>query len=622
MMKERTITRRLAKVLNGLEDDFSSLFDRKDFENKLDALKKASKSERPSRLKNLYDLFTLCGIKYEFGKDNKYYENLIKKSNIPTFSEMEDKMLYSLYTRYQEYPSPQEYMQRIVDNLSFPEDHWERDTLRVRILKQFVKYGNCLTYHTEKIVNGVPKKRKVVLYGGNLYIKKYVSNKIGRKISKITEATVYIDDGIFNVLNTAKDDEKRPRGPYGILKMVDDLASGKFHGEGATKKGLYLFAMVYQMTYHSGYPDGEKQFYQKTDIEKNLFVDYYTNNLMRFLSDAYRGKLCKYELDPSGQGINYKNFAEMIYLYYISKDCPPQDKIKLSDEMITRVKEKTYKTEGNMLEKDWKNTLFYRKFIQNDNSSAMFSEDILSLPDLEFEEFICENYQCDTYAGTYEITKGKRQGTYIEVSSGELQLKTEQDTAFGEYEAILTKFIQELKRRNGQDLSDEAPFSNLSEAEKQEEKKQWLSDYHYGLWFTDMAAFQKEKYTQKKENLYRRLYRISQKKNSLSFDRHKVDQFIDLLFAVDSFIRKGISVSSSKEITRTSMIVAYYYYFNMLHETDGQDSWRSFGELYKAFENGINQYLENSYYQPLNGKSIFDILVVFSSYAYVHDLMF
>ena len=48
----------------------------------------------------------------------------------------------------------------------------------------------------------------------------------------------------------------------------------------------------------------------------------------------------------------------MIYLYYISKDCSPQDKIRLSDEMITRVKEKTYKTEENTLEKDRKNTLF------------------------------------------------------------------------------------------------------------------------------------------------------------------------------------------------------------------------------------------------------------------------
>lgn len=86
--------------------------------------------------------------------------------------------------------------------------------------------------------------------------------------------------------------------------------------------------MVYGMTYYSGFGSERKDF--KSDLEINLFRDYYTNNLIRFISDSYKENLNEYELDPSGQGINYKNFAEMIYLYYISKDCSAEDKVRLS----------------------------------------------------------------------------------------------------------------------------------------------------------------------------------------------------------------------------------------------------------------------------------------------------
>ncbi len=135
-VEKGTITRRMDSVLNDLQDEFRVICDRSDFENRLCALKKAgSKSNRPSGLKKLLDLFDICGIQYELGKDNAYYEDLVKKSDIPTFFEAEDKMLYALYTRYKLYPFPEDYVKRMVDRLSSDEDHWDADPLRVRILK-------------------------------------------------------------------------------------------------------------------------------------------------------------------------------------------------------------------------------------------------------------------------------------------------------------------------------------------------------------------------------------------------------------------------------------------------------------------------------------------------------
>lgn len=576
-----TITRRMDSVLSGLQSEFRSLCDIEDFKSKLDALKKTgAKSDRASKLRKLFDMFDMCGIEYERGKDNAYYENLIYSSNIPTFSEVEDRMLLALYSRYEEYPSPEDYMKRIVDRLSDDEDGWQNDTLRIRILKQFIKYGNYLADAG---------------FGGRKVICDFVKDKIGKKPSD-GDVLTYLDDEVFSGLETATKPQKKPEGKFGLLKAVDDLATGKFRAEGATKRSLYLFAIVYGMTYYSGGINSSEILDFKTDIETNLFRDYYANNLMRFISEVYRGKLCEYELDPSGQGINYKNFAEMIYLYYISKDCSPQDKVRLSSEMIKRVQEHQFK-QGRVITSDIGGTVFYRGIFRNENAGNLFSEDILSLDETEFERFICVNYDCDTFAGSYETKNG-----IVDSKTGVFQLETEQNSAFREYQSII------------EGLTD------LGVA---------LENCNYGLWFTDVAAFRKKGY----ENICDR---------NADIDRDKFEEFMELLLGINSFMgytvdedistqnedqewaepskmkTKALYVSSANTVTRTSMIVAYYYYYNALHEDDGNDKWKNFEEVFNNFKKDIDSKLEAAYYQPLSGKNIFDVLVVFSSYAYLN----
>ena len=567
-----TITRRMDSVLDGLQSEFRSLCDKADFEGKIEALKKAGdKSDRSSKLRKLFDMFDMCGIEYERGKDNAYYEELVRNADLPSVSEIEDRMLLALFSIYEDYPSPEDYMKRIIDRLCYEEDGWENDALRLRILKQFIKYGNYLADAG---------------YSGRRTICDYVKEKTGQKITdEIVLAE--LDDGIFDGLETATKAQKKPDGKFGLLKVADDLASGKFRAEGATKKSLYLFAMVYGMTYYSGDEDTAEIIDFRTDIETNLFRDYYANNLMRFISDVYRGRLCEFEVDPSGQGINYKNFAEMIYLYYISKDCSPQDKIRLSSEMIKRVQDSQLK-QGKLDTDAIGGTVFYRD---------LFCEDILSKPESEFEEFICENYDCDTYAGSYETKDGTK-----DQKIGPIQMETEQNSAFAEYQAILKALVK---------------------------RGVALENCNYGLWFTDVAAFRKKGY----ENLCDRIAEI---------DREKFSEFMELLLGINNFIgytvdetvssqnseqewnepskmkTKALYVESPAAVTRTSMIVAYYYYYNAVHENDADDRWKNFEEVFNNFKRDIDPKLEAAYYQPLSGKNIFDVLVTFSSYAYLN----
>ena len=156
-----------------------------------------------------------------------------------------------------------------------------------------------------------------------------------------------------------------------------------------------------------------------------------------------------------------------------------------------------------------------------------------------------------------------------------------------------------------------------------------LENCNYGLWFTDVSAFRKKGY----ENICDRRSEI---------DRGKFEEFMELLIGINNFMgctvdesvsmkngaqewtsrskmkTKALYVSSPETITRTSMIVAYYYYYNAVHENDGSDRWKNFEEVFHSFRDGINPKLEAAYYQPLSGRNIFDVLVAFSSYAYLN----
>ena len=102
---------------------------------------------------------------------------------------------------------------------------------------------------------------------------------------------------------------------------------------------------------------------------------------------------------------------------------------------------------------------------------------------------------------------------------------------------------------------------------------------------------------------------------------------MELLLGINNFMgytelskmkTKALYVTSPDAVTRTSLIVAYYYYYNAVHEDDGDDKWKNFAEVFKSFQAGIDPKLQEAHYQPLSGKNIFDVLVTFSSYAYLN----
>lgn len=555
---ETEYTQRLEAVADDLRKSIQklSVYTAADLEKRMMTLSRTwNTSSVASNSAELFRAFDALGISYEMGQSLSYYEELVKESirngkaprKVPA---LDNQLLQILYQYYMEYRIPTDYIQRTVDRLA--SDPWENDSLRLRILKQFIKYGDYLS---------------AAGFGGKTAIPNYVRGKMGARQGRLTEADILevLDDGVFDVLKDANEDQLKPRGRYGLLKMVDDLADGKFRSGGATRKSLYLFAMVYGMTYC---PDRE-HIDEKTDVEKNLFKDYYTNNVMRFITETYQENPAAYET-PSDQGINVKNFAEIVYLYYISQDCTPQEKIRRSSEMIDRLRQAAPDTQEKP-EATLENTRRYRELIGPNSRVWTLSEDL-------FEEFIRTNpYPRNTRAGNALV--------------GPLQLETEQNTAYQKYTEIL------------KELGD-------------------LSQYNYGLFCADAAVLEKFEESNR-EYLGADLKDFKQFKRLLiavnSYLGHTVfEEPSDATYdqewkEASTAVITALAVDSPKKMSRTAFITAYYYYFNKRNEGS---SWDISG-FWEAFTEEINSELVEAGYYPMNSKNILDVLTVISSYIYL-----
>lgn len=384
-METSKITRRMDKVLLKYKE---KMCNKEDMLSRIAVVEKEKyQSVISSRMAALYEMLDIAGLEYKKGESLNYYKELVNKSDIPGYKGMIKRIIVMLYEEYEKYPTPSVYMKRIVDRLSCKEDGvWKNEPLRVRILKQFIKYGNSL---------------KDAGYGGRNFARSYAEGKSGKKLknSDAKEIAQYVDDGIFEVLDTASKDDKKYKGKYGIIELADELAAGRFKSGGATKRGLYMFAMAYKMTFGGD---------ERTDIEKNLFTDYYNNNIMRFVMQEYQDNNGSLEIEPRGQGINYKNFAEVIYLYNLREDRTPNENIKKAQEMIEIVKAKG-------IEKETDNAILAtQRYINGIQEALKLSED-------KFIEYIVHSYNFDA--------------NFLNVA--EININMQQNTAYNNYKKIL-----------------------------------------------------------------------------------------------------------------------------------------------------------------------------------------
>ena len=184
---------------------------------------------------------------------------------------------------------------------------------------------------------------------------------------------------------------------FELLEIVDELSKARFSSRGKTREYLYVFAIAFDIRMvENGHPE------RITDIEKNLFWDYYADNIVNNLPKvAGFGDASDVFID--GYGINYKNFAEVIFLWSLEqKDMTPAGRLKKAYEIIEDCKNKG-KTETEFLDDDSK--VFDKKTeIYKDEFSI-----IKELPEEKLKEYIIKKYPCKSNdSGIMQICSEQR----------------------------------------------------------------------------------------------------------------------------------------------------------------------------------------------------------------------
>ena len=244
---------------------------------------------------------------------------------------------------------------------------------------------------------------------------------------------------------------------------------------------------------------------------------------MRYLEDVYKNKNNGAFASPEGFAINYRNYAEMIYLYYLcQKNMSSSDKIKKANEMINMIANE--KLTDHQLEND---PLFDYK--QNTVNKFYSNEK-------EFYDYLHDHYD-------------------FKHNQNHLMIESNQKAAYLQYEKIIQK-IKELNDGN-------------------------LKDLNYGLWFIDMKFDDLEKQysnqmTEQYDDFILLLKKVDSylRKNFEHYDKKEV-----------LFNNHTSNSLDSLSITRTDLIASYYYYYNLMNTSEKtfNETFYDFKESIKSY---------------------------------------
>lgn len=289
---------------------------------------------------------------------------------LPDRETLASELYGELYETCRQFPTASDFMERLVRRLADPD--LVCDSVRLTIVKQFVRHTNYGTLAVKKLTASLLQQDQGL----------DAPPELGKE-----DVLRHADERIFGVLDLPMTRDQR-RG-YMLLRLADDLAGGKFRTGGKTKTDLYTFAFAFNMTVFTGRPGEVPD--EDRDLEKNLFRDFYCDNLLRYASEEFMDNAAAYEQEPTGEGINYKNFAEVIYLYYLSRqDMNPRKRLTTAnnkiDECVSIIRAR--RKEGISQPTQQEEAPRYTRYYHN-----QFLQKVCDLSEQELTAFICENYR-------------------------------------------------------------------------------------------------------------------------------------------------------------------------------------------------------------------------------------
>ena len=229
----------------------------------------------------------------------------------------------------------------------------------------------------------------------------------------------------------------------------------------------------------------------------------------------------------------------------------------------------------------------------------------------------------------------------------DLELETEQSTAFAVYRHIMGELLDALLenerwsskeyRDKVRQLKKKEEYADKNVSPRDVSREFLLPTCNYGLWFTDISAEHKESLPGIADKIKK-----ASEQTGLEISTENMEAFVETLKGMQRLIGKtayereqngtddqeheelmvaktnALYVDSGSQITRTKLLTAFYYLFNVKYMDNSKRDGMSFYDVFNLFSGEANDYLEQAFYQRIDSKNIFDVLLVFSSYAFLN----
>lgn len=272
-----------------------------------------------------------------------------------------------------------------------------------------------------------------------MYFYKRIYDELDKRVENCTVKTTTYNDATKKGGDLYEKNRKK-LGFYNfeLLQIVDDLSKAKFSSRGKTRENLYVFAIAFDIReVENGHPK------RIIDIEKNLFWDYYADNIVNNMPKV-AGFGDETDVFIDGYGINYKNFAEVIFLWSLEQENKtPKERLKTAYNIIEyckkngKTEEEFFKDVSNSKTVDIKTEIYKDEYLR-----------IKKLPEEKFKVYVKENYPCKT------------------TNSGIMQISAEQRTAaeiIHEQEKKVNDLLKRVEEELLYDVTEEDLISRLSE---------------------------------------------------------------------------------------------------------------------------------------------------------------
>ncbi|MDO4322182.1 MAG: hypothetical protein Q4C61_06610 [Lachnospiraceae bacterium] len=483
-----------------------------------------------------------------------------------------------------------------------------------------------------------------------------------------------------------KDVRKKKREDWKLLRLCDDLASGNFKtNNGQTRVYLYYFAIMFDMSVSlqrmEAYDSEEDGRNLETDIEKNLFEDYYNDNLIRFLREEYADPqyASSYEREPTGDGINYKNFAEAVYLYYLYHKewkLTPGERIARAERMIDRCIARAQKPGALLPEALPGSTLTYKE---------RYVTEVLRLPEKKLPDYILKNYLVRVPSGTLS---GSRTRISAETNTANKRIKKimeeleevyadsvniaqtlaldsdyptddyTEEAAFVNNLAVDWKLADALRREYAEEKDFIRVVNNLDARLSAEinwlgiRKKKFFAALLYALYYNSSADYPVK--IEALKNIVKKtdvtidglmILKGAKQLWQMGFDVHQIpDKNGDSMFYLGSrryqderlnrvmqriscikgpdeaVLLRQMGEIMEAELPQSrrvsrSTLIAACMSYYVVKLQD--EEIESFSELYDDFTSSVNPILRECRFQPLSEKNILDMYVLLSLYFYI-----